>query len=127
MASINKRIELRGAVGSWQRFTVKDWKTNLQKMRIGKTGQLAHSFQTKMLINESGFSRADFSFLFKGRFVDMGVRKGISIGDVNKSKARRKRWYSKTLAHSVNRLPEILAVATANNATVEVVNAIEKK
>jgi hypothetical protein len=115
-------IEIRSTIDKWAEFTVKRWQENLVKMRVDNTGALMNSFLVN-IVEQSGGSveKINFKFMFYGRFIDMGVGKGVKVGGVvelrtqrregNKSvnKRKPKKWYSKSLAFNVTRLSEIMA------------------
>lgn len=119
---INSRINYKGSVQAWVKYTVKDWKTEIAKKKIGHSGQLLQSFRTHTYFGKDAeLIEATFRFNFYGRFVEMGVGKGTKIGDVVENKITRslmgrkaaprrpKKWYSKKLFFNANRLQEIIA------------------
>ncbi len=105
-------------------ITVKLWRKNLSRMKIGKrsSGELFRSFQYKVIGSAGGdIQRIEFAFNYYGKFVDMGVGRGTRLGDTPMSGTKRrfagkflgagrvpKKWYSKTFFAESQRLAEIL-------------------
>ncbi len=93
----------------------------MMKLKVGSSNELYNSFDTNSILGSSGdLRRLDISFLERGRFVDMGVGKGVSIADVKENARpvnrmrsqhprRPKKWYSKTIAAETKKLAELLS------------------
>jgi len=109
-------------VDEWASANVKALKTQIQKRNIGATHKLLASLAYNIVrASDGNVSKAQIMFNYYGRFVDMGVGRGVKIGDVkevrsvharalNALNARRpKKWYSKPMAAGVNSLSELLA------------------
>lgn len=124
----------RETIEAWAEITIKNWHDNLRKEGIGSTGQLFNSFATHVVAASDGnIALVEFTFKYYGKFVDMGVGKGIKlseVGEVRKSRRelgkRRgnlrspKKWYSKELYVQVTRLKEILAQKYGQQMTTEI-------
>ncbi len=109
-------------VDGWAKITVERLKEQLIKKNIGVTGKLMQSLAYNIIRNAEGdVSKAQVMFNYYGRFVDMGVGKGVKIGDrkelnnVNSRVAeamqkhrRPKKWYSKQFWGEVIALSEVL-------------------
>ncbi len=121
ISNLHGRINYKGTVEAWVRYTVNDWKKEIVKKKIGRSGQLVQSFRTQIFFGKDAeLIEATFRFKFYGRFVDMGVGKGTKIGDVAENKITRslqgrkaaprraKKWYSSKLFYNVNRLQELM-------------------
>lgn len=102
----------------------------LVKKKIGVTGYLAKSFVDKVIGSIDSVEKLEIAFAFYGRYRDMGVRRGVSVNDVRKNKAkytakaaehkllsakRTKRqpkldgkWYNKTLSGRLKDLNKML-------------------
>ncbi len=88
---------------------------------IGVTGALRSSFDAPSEITLSGdgdVKRIEKGFERSGRFVDMGVGKGVSLSDVAEDRSlsaefrnprRPKKWYSPTFAAEAHSFAEIFA------------------
>jgi hypothetical protein len=113
---LHRKIYEKGVIAAWSRIVVEKFQAKIKKLDIGKTNGLAQSFK-----HTSNAQKVTFSFNEYGKFVDMGVGKGVSIGGAKESKSvharalgtknrrKPKKWYSPTLRGQIIRLTEILA------------------
>jgi hypothetical protein len=107
---------------AWAKITVKVWKDKMAKLKIGNSRALMDSFIHEVISSFGGdLMKIEFAFKYYGKFVDMGVGKGVKIGSVKESatsrrlegkmmgnRRRPKKWYSKTFSAEVMRLTEIM-------------------
>ena len=137
---INQRINLKGLVSAWLRITEERFQGELnQKLygsrtskkgvqrsllgnyrfgrKRGRTNQLRTNWRNNMPGSGGGVMGAHISFLLYGRFVDMGVGKGVdsALSQYQRNKRNgeeqsRKpvRWYSKRKGYETHRLRELL-------------------
>jgi hypothetical protein len=137
MANLN----IQGTLEAWQKFTVKDWQKSIQKMRIGVTNDLYNSF-INSLVQQSGGDVEKLIFIYKyyGKFPDMGVGRGVKVGDIAENRTvrgltgqkigrgrRAKKWYNKPFYSNLNRLSVILAEKYGTHIANTIVNEIEFK
>lgn len=108
---------------AWAKITIKRWLKKIQGMKIGSSGELAKSFLFDVISSAQGdLVKIDFAFNYYGKFIDMGVGRGTSLGDVKENitsrrldgkmlgnRRRPKKWYSKTFHAEVMKLSEILS------------------
>jgi hypothetical protein len=108
---------------AWAKITIKRWQKKIQGLSIGETGELTRSFLYDVVASAQGdVLKIDFAFKYYGKFVDMGVGKGVKVGQVKENqdsrklegkmlgnRRRPKKWYSKTFAAEAMKLGEILA------------------
>ena len=89
---------------AWAKMMVTIWHDKISALKIRDTGELFSSFVTNVIAQSNGdIDKITFSFLYYGRMVDMGVRKGIKIQDAgNKGKP----WYNKSWYHSIKVISE---------------------
>jgi hypothetical protein len=125
--NINDKINIKGSIEFWQKYTIKDWKKNIQKMRIGHSGALVNSFLSNLVMKSGGNEyKINFSFLYYGKFVDMGVGKGVPMGRKD-TKRKPKKWYARALTYNINKLTLILRKNYGEQFADNVVQAIEIK
>lgn len=134
---LNYRLER--TVRAWGGITVKEFIKAMRKRRI-REGDLYKSFRVKLEKNSEGRPvKVVMEFLFYGRFVDMGVGRGVKLENVKgnrevwramskkdrKGKSNRypKKWYSPVMYREFQRLSEILLKVYAINVS----NIIELK
>jgi len=109
----------------WSNWTIFALKKSLQQKKVGSSGSLHKSFTYKLTYGSDGMpTKVTIGFYFHGKFVDMGVGRGVKISDVKGNaekwrslasderkgiKPRRpKKWYSPTMYYEYQRLAEIL-------------------
>jgi hypothetical protein len=117
--------ELRNTITKWAEITIHSLRQSMVNKYIGQSGDLYKSFQYKVFTDTNGNpTRVSIGFDYHGRFVDMGVGKGIKLENVksnaeiwryaaknkrSKNPRRPKKWYSPTMYHEYQRAAEILA------------------
>jgi hypothetical protein len=120
---------------AWAFYTIKIWKEKMRKLRISQSGRLDTSFLKNVVgTPQGGVISIQFSFLYYGKFVDMGVGRGVKIGDVSENKISRrlegrmlgnrrrpKKWYGKTFYAEVSTLKEILVKEYAHKGVLQIV------
>jgi hypothetical protein len=134
MQSTEPKLSEREIAEAWAKITIIKWKKKLASKRIGDTGTLLRSFKYNVLASAQGnVLKITLLFEYYGRFVDMGVGKGVKIGDVKESAASRKlsgkmlgnrrrpkKWYSKTFHAEVMKLSEIFAKEYGHRGVVAI-------
>jgi len=118
-------LELQETLEQWSYITVNELKLSLIEKGV-HLGALYRSFTRQIFYGADGMpTKVTIGFLFHGRFVDMGVRKGVKLENVKGnaeiwralSKEQRnatphrgpKKWYSPTIYREYQRAAEILA------------------
>lgn len=132
MQSPQTKLSEREIAEAWAKITIVKWKKKLASNKIGDTGTLLKSFKYNVLASAQGnVLKISLLFEYYGRFVDMGVGKGVKIGDVKESatsrrlsgkmlgnRRRPKKWYSKTFHAEVMKLGEIFAKEYAHRGVL---------
>lgn len=70
----------RSVLQRWSHFTVKDWQKQFDLLRVGVTGSLDKSFNYDITMGEQ--PQIKIEYLQYGKFIDMGVGKGVNVADV---------------------------------------------
>lgn len=109
---MTQNTNLNITVEAWADIVIKSWRYNIEELEIGVSNDLFNSFDFH--INSlSGGKPASVEFVFEyyGRFVDMGVGKGVKAlsFEYKKTKRKPKPWYSREWRFQVHRLNEILS------------------
>jgi hypothetical protein len=88
---------------AWAKITIDRLYEALSGLGIALDGPLRKSIQTEVIKADGDVEAVILKFLRYGRFVDMGVGKGVTLADVHKltkkgkpNKRRSKTWFSKT-------------------------------
>jgi hypothetical protein len=106
----NTNIEL--TVEAWADIVINNWLSKVDAMKINDTYSLSNSFIHHIISNAGGnIQRIEFAFNYYGKFVDMGVGKGVTLEDAGITETRRKPrlWYSPTFYAEFKKLVQILA------------------
>jgi len=123
----NTNISL--TIEAWADITIRNWLDKIDKLNINRSFQLYNSFVHHVVSNAGGdIARIEFAFDYYGKFVEMGVGKGVSLEDVGiDTKRRPKRWYSKTLYAELIKLSELLAEKYAHKGALAIVESVQGK
>ena len=123
--TLHQRITLRGEFEKFIDVAVVAFKESMDKHMIIGNDRLYNSFKKALFYTGNNVLKASLSFYQYGRFVDMGVGKGMPIGGRQKTgdesffKKRNefgqlhqltrkpKLWYSKTKTRQTKRLREV--------------------
>ena len=94
----------------WADIVIERWQKRMAALDIGDTGELLRSFQAQVASDSNGDpSKITFTFLYYGRFPDMGVGRGVTLADVPDERRKPKPWYSKTFLGEVVKLGRFMA------------------
>ena len=135
------KLSEREIAEAWAKITIIKWKKKLASNKIGDSGTLLKSFKYNVIASAQGnVLKISLIFEYYGRFVDMGVGKGVKIGDVKESAASRKlsgkmlgnrrlpkKWYSKTFHAEVMKLSEIFAKEYGHRGVVAITENLSDK
>jgi hypothetical protein len=108
----------------WLDITITRFIENMRKLRIHDTGTLMASFQKQVVGSAEGRLQLRLSYALYGKFVDMGVGRGMGAGlrrgDDGYDRLRRNRgqlrryarkkrnWYATELGYQTKRLSELM-------------------
>jgi hypothetical protein len=124
---------------AWAKFAIKIWREKINKLNIGDSEDLFMSFHHSVVGAANGvIIKIEFAFRHYGKFVDMGVGKGVKIGQVKEqtlsrklevkmigNRRRPKKWYSKTFAAETMKLVEILFKEYAYKGVTTIIDNIQ--
>ena len=118
---------LRLTIEAWAEIVIKIWEDKLRKRKIIHTGELFNSFVYHIYANAGGDpERIIFAFNYYGRFVDMGVGKGVKYDDKGIMKRKNKPWFSATFDYHVEQLTSILEEKYALKISSAIVNTLNE-
>ncbi len=126
MANPNTNLTL--TLEAFADIVIDNWLDNITKLRIGHTFNLQNSLSYEILHGADRLPSAIvFSLPLYGKFVDMGVSKGVRLEDVKSSENQRRprKWYSKTFYSQSLKLSNILARKYGRIGTLAIVEQIE--
>lgn len=114
-------------IQAWADYVIERWELEIIRLGINSSGQLLKSFTSNIITQSGGnVEKIIFAYEYYGKFVDMGVGRGIKIGNPNSSRAP-KPWYNKVFYGQVKRMAEIMQEKYSNAAAVSIVESIEVK
>ncbi|MGI4870678.1 MAG: hypothetical protein ACRYFX_05800 [Janthinobacterium lividum] len=122
---MNPVLSPRELATQWLDITVERFVANLRRLRVQDTGALLASFRTDVIGAAQGDQlRLRLSYALYGKFIDMGVGRGMgagvkkgddgydrirnSRGQFRRKKRQARPWYSTEMAHQTHRLAELV-------------------
>lgn len=134
--------ELAETLHAWANITINELKWQMA-MNMVHLGSLYRSFTKKLEFGPDGSpKRVTIGFLYHGRFIDMGVGKGVKLENIkgnreiwrassaaqrnNLNKRRPKKWYSPTIYKEYQRAAEILSKKYAIEIPARFENLLDK-
>lgn len=115
-------------VEAWADIVIERWERKIERLKIGHSGTLSKSFYHHVKTQSNGNPELiTFTFEHYGKFVDMGVGRGVTIAEVESSNRRPKPWYSKSFFSQIEKLKELLAGKYESKAQLAIITNIENK
>ena len=114
-------------VDAWAKIVVERWEHKILQLGIRSTGKLLNSFQH--FINTQAGGNPDkitFAFEYYGKFVDMGVGRGVKLEAVEISNRRAKPWYSKTFWSQFEKLKDLMVQKYEIKGQMKIITEVEK-
>ena len=114
--------EVQAYTELWAATTADIFRERMVDAKVGDTGALDASLAYDVQTAGSGLIAAQFGFLMRGRYVDMGAgRKRSATGEAMRAasagkKRKPKRWYSRTLHGRIYRLQEVVGLRVSEAA-----------
>lgn len=114
------------------------FRKKIKEMKIGHEGDLQDSFRGTVKKSSSEI-RGRMNYNYYGRFVNLGVGKGVTLAEMKsgvsltkgrKGKTTRRKpkpWYSDTLPYETHRLSEIYAEAVSVDAGAKLAAQLNAK
>lgn len=136
---MSENTDIKLTLEAWADIVLDRWKNKIDRLQIGYTLALENSFRMEVISNAGGdVSRIEFAFKYYGKFVDMGVGRGVKIADVSEMKVSRrlegnrqgnyrrpKQWYGRTFYAERLKLMEILSGKYAKKGALIINETIE--
>ena len=120
------QTDLKLSAEAWAEIVIERWERKIKQLRIRHTGSLLQSFHQHVNTQSNGNpDRIILTFNYYGKFVDMGVGKGVPHAKVELSNRKAKPWYSKTFYSQLMKLSEILQVKYREKAQMVIISEIE--
>ncbi len=117
-----ENVDLSTTTEAWANIVIENWKRNILRLRIGHTNKLVNSFAMAVHREANGNPKLiEFAFEYYGKFIDMGVKKGVSLGSLD---VTPKAWYSKEFFSQIKKLGELLREKYELKAALTIVENI---
>lgn len=105
----------------WAEIVIERWQARMTALNIGDTGELLRSFHAQVQRDAAGDpAKVTFTFLYYGRFPDMGVGRGVTLSDAPAPGRPVKPWYSQTFLGEVVKLGRMLAAKYGIDAAMAI-------
>lgn len=116
-------------VKAWADIVIQNWIDKIYKLQIYHSRtllrELAEDFALHITSNAGGNpDLIEFAFRYYGKFVDMGVGKGVPLGRVD-TQRKPKKWFSPTFYAELNQLSAILADKYAFKGTLAITQTFD--
>jgi len=135
---MSDRSNIQEFANAWGDITMERFHMKLDALKIGYSLQLEDSLTLEMMSSGADVSRIEFSFNYYGKFVDMGVGRGMSLGEVAEggisrrlvgredgNRRRAKKWFSPVFYTEVTKLKHLLAEKFARKAVLTIVENMD--
>jgi hypothetical protein len=123
-----ENLELNLTVQAWADIVIRIWLDKIAQLKINYSYQLADSFVNHIISHANGnVQMIEFAFNYYGKFVDMGVGRGVTLEDVGSPGINRKPkpWYSRTFYSEVQKLVKIMAEKYARKGAMAIVENVD--
>ncbi len=127
--------DLKLTVEAWAEIVIKIWIDKIQKKRKKRpvsSGELLNSFVYHIYTNSNGDpDRIIFAFNYYGKFIDMGVGRGVKAGELDalkgtgETRRRKKPWFSGTFDYQVEKLTELMEEKYGLKISSAIVNSLD--
>ena len=113
---------------AWADIVLKIWEDKLTKLKVNTSYSLINSLMFHVVTAANGDPvMINFFFNYYGRFVDMGVGKGMPANGRGAVEFKRKAkpWYNRAFYSQVMKLSELYSKKYAHKGALVIVDSIE--
>ena len=113
---------------AWADIVINKWKDKIEKLQVHDTWELFHSFENEVMANANGDpEKIAFSFLYYGKFPDMGVGRGTPISQAGSpgTHYEPKRWYGPIFYSQVRKLADLLGEKFVRKGQLAIIENID--
>jgi hypothetical protein len=124
---MSDNLNINVTLQAWADIVIDRWEQKIQTLKINYSHQLYESFHNHVRAEADGnAAKIEFAFNYYGKFVDMGVGKGVKLEDRGTVTTRRpKKWYSSVFFTEIKKLGYILAEKYARKGAVTIIENID--
>jgi hypothetical protein len=110
----------------WANIVIERWEEKIMQLGIGSTNTLINSFTQQVITDSNGNPELIvFAFEYYGKFIDMGVGRGTSLGEVISSNRTAKAWHNKIFVRELAIMSSLIADHYGTKATIIIKSSIE--
>jgi hypothetical protein len=114
-------------IEAWAAIVVERWERKIQQLGIYHTGKLINSFTHYVNTQANGNpDKITFAFEYYGKFVDMGVGRGVKLGAIETSTRTAKPWYSKIFWGQFLKIKEIMVEKYQIKSQLTIITSVEQ-
>lgn len=137
IGTMAENLNINETARAWAEIVLERWEQKIEALKIGYSQQLEDSLLLDLMSSGPHVSQIAFEFKYYGKFVDMGVGNGVSLGEVKGvaterrligretgNRRRPKKWYSPVFYTEVEKLKHILAEKYAKSGVLAIVENI---
>lgn len=131
--SDNRMLVTKDTIEAWADIVLKEWDKKASALGISDTHELISSFVHHVHWHAGGdLQRIEFAFNYYGKFVDMGVGRGVSLDTrdamigTGLTTRRPKPWFTDTFYKEVAKLRYLIAERTSENIIFSIVRTLEE-
>lgn len=104
-----ENTDIRLTAEAFAKIVIERWEQKIMRLNVIQSGKLVNSFASFVGTQANGnVNFIQFTFEYYGKFVDMGVGRGVKKEEVEFSNRKPKQWYSKIFFSQVLKLKEIM-------------------
>jgi hypothetical protein len=115
---MSENINIGATVESWAEITVREWKSKINALNIGVTGDLYDSLEHRVIGSGENIERVRFSYNGYGIFVNFGVGKTKRVS--------KKAWFSPVIYRECQILSRLMAERYGMKAANMIITSIKK-
>lgn len=106
---MSENTDIRLTAEAFAKIVIERWEQKIIRLNVVHSGKLVNSFASFVGTQANGnVDFIQFTFEYYGKFVDMGVGRGVKKEEVEFSNRKPKQWYSKVFFSQVLKLKEIM-------------------
>ena len=123
--------DLKLTLDAWAKIVIDIWENKLIQKDANHSHSLINSFAHHIVTNAGGdVERIEFAFNYYGKFVDMGVGKGVTFENYDTMRMqglttrKKKSWYKGTWYMQVEKLVELLEEKFERKAAIAITEGL---
>lgn len=124
---MNNNTNITETLKAWADIVIDNWEQKIYALDVNYSYDLIESFKNEVISQANGdVAKIEFTFLYYGKFVDMGVGRGVPLSEAGETWHRRKKkpWYSKVFFSEIKKLSVIVSEKYARKGVLMIVENV---